>query len=253
MRTRNFVSLWLLTLPAALAGHCARSMSTALRPSLGTLRSSTLFSLGVGVAASAALRPPIAQPRARSLRSRSPGRALPTMADMAPTMAAAAGSEEAYWSGTLFLSISGADEIALRVDFVEELGYEPPQGPMRVDACPAFPSEGTRTRWLLSEDPDDRKDSLWIWGLFKEPLYPFILFELSLEVACQLPESDGAVLPAGVYYFQGGHARDGAIGAVLTSGKIMRKVGLEVPLLVGESATYMEPFEVGTFVARRAR
>ena len=35
-------------------------------------------------------------------------------------------------------------------------------------------------RWRLSEDPEDQKDSLWIWGLFKEPLYPFLLLELDL-------------------------------------------------------------------------
>jgi hypothetical protein len=89
-----------------------------------------------------------------------------------------------------------------------------------------------------------------VWGLFKEPLYPFILFELALEVECRLPGPDGPVLPAGVYYFQGGHEFK-ELGAVLTSGKIMRRVGVEVPL-IGSSATYMEPFEVGTFVARRA-
>ena len=36
-------------------------------------------------------------------------------------------------------------------------------------------------RWQLSEDPEDRKDGLWIWGLFKEPLYPFMLFQIETE------------------------------------------------------------------------
>jgi hypothetical protein len=37
----------------------------------------------------------------------------------------------------------------------------------------------TSSRWILSEDPNDRKDGLWIWGLFQQPLYPFML--LSFE------------------------------------------------------------------------
>ena len=38
-------------------------------------------------------------------------------------------------------------------------GYEPPQG--------KIVGEGITGSYLLSEDPDDRKDGLWVWGLFK--------------------------------------------------------------------------------------
>jgi hypothetical protein len=164
--------------------------------------------------------------------------------------AAGAGSGATpFWSGTLFLKISGCDDVALRAEFVELSGYEPPQGTIQIDACPAF-REGGRTRWLLSEDPDDVRDGLWIWGLFKEPLYPFILFELELDAGCRLP--DGSELPGGVYYFQGDHVREDGVGSALSSGKICRRVGVDVPL-PGSSATYMEPILVGSYVARRER
>ena len=35
-------------------------------------------------------------------------------------------------------------------------------------------------KWTLSEDKNDRKDGLWIWGLFEEPKYPFLYFNLGL-------------------------------------------------------------------------
>ena len=64
-------------------------------------------------------------------------------------------------------------------EFDDLLGYEPPQGELvLVDA------EGARRRagsWKLSEDPEDKKDGLWVWGLFEEPLYPFLLLSLDSE------------------------------------------------------------------------
>ena len=56
-------------------------------------------------------------------------------------------------------------------------GYEPPTG----SAAPRTAEGGSLIReikYKLSEDPDDQKDGLWIWGLFKEPLYPFCLIEV---------------------------------------------------------------------------
>ncbi|KAG8461118.1 hypothetical protein KFE25_003687 [Diacronema lutheri] len=154
-----------------------------------------------------------------------------------------------YWAGTLFLSLRGSEELALRVDLIEEPGYEPPQGIVRIDECPAYRA-GARTRWLLSEDPEDRRDGLWIWGLFREPLYPFVLLELELDASCTL--ADGRELPGGLYYLQGGHdGRGKGQGAALSGGTVTRRVPLDVPL-VGASATYMEPFPVGSYVARQA-
>lgn len=67
--------------------------------------------------------------------------------------------------------------------FMEDEGYEPPQGTFVQQQLSTTSSDNNRlritsSRWKLSEDPDDRRDSLWIWGLFKEPLYPFMLLQI---------------------------------------------------------------------------
>ena len=77
-------------------------------------------------------------------------------------------------------------------------GYEPPQGKLSVDSC--LPEGSLRlgeqpAQWSLSEDPEDRKDSLWIWGLFSDPLYPFLLFQLDLAAPVDFPEEATETLP----------------------------------------------------------
>eukprot|EP00559_Dactyliosolen_fragilissimus_P000440 CAMPEP_0184861228 /NCGR_PEP_ID=MMETSP0580-20130426/5968_1 /TAXON_ID=1118495 /ORGANISM="Dactyliosolen fragilissimus" /LENGTH=229 /DNA_ID=CAMNT_0027358651 /DNA_START=332 /DNA_END=1021 /DNA_ORIENTATION=- len=84
------------------------------------------------------------------------------------------------------------------VKFRETEGYEPPQGDL-VQVIPRDEDgnerrclrikDGTGT-WKLSEDPDERKDGLWVWGLFKEPLYPFLLLQFETE-EFSLPGYDG--------------------------------------------------------------
>jgi hypothetical protein len=90
--------------------------------------------------------------------------------------------------------------------FIEEEGYEPPQGFFQqqerqevsliaADTGESYSAIGTsqlkivQSRWKLSEDPNDRKDGLWVWGLFKEPLYPFMLLQLE-TAAISLPNND---------------------------------------------------------------
>lgn len=77
------------------------------------------------------------------------------------------------------------------VQFREEEGFEPPQGTVvQVPTSNDESSTSTRNinslkikggRWKLSEDPNDRKDGLWVWGLFSEPLYPFMLLNIETE------------------------------------------------------------------------
>mmetsp|Transcript_1694 Transcript_1694/g.2523 ORF Transcript_1694/g.2523 Transcript_1694/m.2523 type:complete len:241 (-) Transcript_1694:33-755(-) len=112
------------------------------------------------------------------------------------------------------------------VQFVEEEGYEPPQGEIKqINAEPVGGDneEGTniniqylnltKGRWQLSEDPEDRKDGLWIWGLFKEPQYPFMLFQIETsEYTLAGPEND-AILPLNLYA-QINHKRDKDTGNV---------------------------------------
>lgn len=85
--------------------------------------------------------------------------------------------------------------------FIEEYGYEPPQGffkPTGVQSSSEEDEEAgtdgmslelTNSRWKLSEDPDDPKDGLWVWGLFKEPLYPFMLLQMETN-EFTLPSTD---------------------------------------------------------------
>ncbi|CAM9483957.1 unnamed protein product [Choristocarpus tenellus] len=107
-------------------------------------------------------------------------------------------------------------EVAVRVRFVEEEGFEPPRGFMEVlEDNPAIPKQGGKARWSLSEDPEERKAGLWIWGLFKEPLYPFLLLQLeNLEI----PLKGGAVINPGVLFIKIDHRRDAELGVTLDSG-----------------------------------
>mgnify|MGYP000265276404 CR=1 FL=1 len=70
----------------------------------------------------------------------------------------------------------------LNGNFIEEEGYEPPQGIFKSiasssneesdDESNSLSLEINNSRWTLSEDPDDRKDGLWIWGLGTRILQP---------------------------------------------------------------------------------
>ena len=136
------------------------------------------------------------------------------------------------------------------VRFAGEEGYEPPQGFVRVESC--MPDEtillGQQpARWTLSEDPEDRKDSLWIWGLFSEPLYPFIL--MSMELTAPLEISEGVSVPAGTLYCQVDHRIDRKTGQVqLGEGTVTYKVTEKIKAdLVGlSSLEYGEPVPCGT-------
>ena len=68
-------------------------------------------------------------------------------------------------------------------------------------------------RWQLSEDPEDRKDGLWIWGLFKEPLYPFMLLQIETEEYA-LPGEEGDAIQPLKLYAQINHKRDKDTGEV---------------------------------------
>eukprot|EP00536_Pseudo-nitzschia_multiseries_P000274 jgi/Psemu1/282216/fgenesh1_pg.4_\ len=100
----------------------------------------------------------------------------------------------------------------VQAQFVEEEGYEPPQGNLKQifsksdesaddadEEETASPSSSQMTissgRWTLSEDPEDRKDSLWIWGLFKEPLYPFLLLQFEVEEMTLPGEEKDSIQP----------------------------------------------------------
>ncbi len=106
------------------------------------------------------------------------------------------------------------------VQFIEEEGYEPPQGniiQIRSNQQPNVQYLNVKSgRWKLSEDPNDRKDGLWVWGLFQEPLYPFMLLQIETD-AFTLPSVDGeeadSIEPL-TLYAQINHKRDRDTGRV---------------------------------------
>ena len=133
--------------------------------------------------------------------------------------------------------------------FAEEEGFEPPQGFTLVESCVpegAISLGQQKARWQLSEDPDDKGDSLWIWGLFSEPLYPFLLLEIELAEPLAMPV-EGVSIPAGTLYCQIDHRRkDGAVqlGEGTVAYKVEEKINAD---LVGLSqVTYNEPVPCGT-------
>lgn len=107
------------------------------------------------------------------------------------------------------------------VQFSEEEGYEPPQGSVKQifpnnieDTSPNVQYlKVTSGRWQLSEDPEDRKDGLWIWGLFKEPQYPFMLLQIETEEYALPGDAGDAIQPLKLYA-QINHKRDKETGEV---------------------------------------
>lgn len=121
----------------------------------------------------------------------------------------------------------GAQETVVTGRFVEDEGYEPPQGYFVVDEDAAgLMQPAARHRWTLSEDPEDRKDGLWIWGLFSEPLYPFLLLELA---SSEFAFPSGFTLPEGAIYIQADHSRDDSTKASVLPG-ISKGTGESVKL-----------------------
>ncbi|KAL3809509.1 hypothetical protein ACHAXA_009745 [Cyclostephanos tholiformis] len=129
----------------------------------------------------------------------------------------------------------GAALFVVEGNFIEEEGYEPPRGYFRpistttTTTTMAAGGEGgggeeaitatvggtttlevVESRWKLSEDPDDPKDGLWIWGLFKEPLYPYMLLQMETR-EMKLPRSVDGVnddsIPALKLYARVPHVR----------------------------------------------
>ncbi|KAL7551429.1 hypothetical protein ACHAWF_014623 [Thalassiosira exigua] len=148
----------------------------------------------------------------------------------------------------------------LEGSFLEEDGYEPPQGSFRTKpkqsaegeegAPSAMTLEVKSSYWKLSEDPDDPKDGLWVWGLFKEPLYPYMLLQMETEELA-LPSSsgsgedgDGDSIPPLKLYARISHARSNEAGVELQAANLNVRV-LERVQLPGASVDLYEEEPVG--------
>lgn len=110
-------------------------------------------------------------------------RSCMTMSSVQPIKRALLDSST-LWRISITLTKSGSKSIEAiaRVRFIEDRNYEPPQGRLFVEddfnGLIKVDEKGYAGSWTLSEDKDDRKDGLWIWGLFQEPKYPFLYFSL---------------------------------------------------------------------------
>lgn len=138
--------------------------------------------------------------------------------------------------------------ISANLRFAEDVGFEPPQGLLSVESCVpegALALGKQAAVWTLSEDPDDRGDSLWIWGLFKEPLYPFLLAQLELAAPIEL--AGGEVIPAGPLFMQIDHRRK-SNSVQLGEGAVTYRVAetLKADLVGLSDFSYAEPISCGT-------
>lgn len=136
-------------------------------------------------------------------------------------------------------------------NFIEEEGYEPPQGLFKPtkdsETEEGMSFEISKSYWKLSEDPNDPKDGLWVWGLFKEPLYPFMLLQIETK-ELKLPSSNENdvkdSIPPLKLYAQISHIRDKDTGVELKTANLNVRV-LETIQLPGASVELYEEEKVG--------
>ncbi len=108
--------------------------------------------------------------------------------------------------------------------FLPEENYEPPQGTFvstdrNIESDSSSSSSSNMqiasSRWILSEDPNDRRDGLWIWGLFQQPLYPYLLLSVETKPIEIKSSSDSLdYIPALQLYVQLDHNCNRDTGAV---------------------------------------
>jgi hypothetical protein len=141
------------------------------------------------------------------------------------------------------------------VQFIEDEGFEPPQGSIvqvqkktnddddEISSLNVEYLKILNGRWKLSEDPEDRKDGLWVWGLFKEPLYPYLLLQLETD-EYNLPNSDpaDAVQPLALYA-QINHSRDKDSGNVELGTSVLNLREVELMKADPFGASMVEIFE----------
>eukprot|EP00747_Dinoflagellata_sp_TGD_P184074 gnl/TRDRNA2_/TRDRNA2_39404_c0_seq1.p1 gnl/TRDRNA2_/TRDRNA2_39404_c0~~gnl/TRDRNA2_/TRDRNA2_39404_c0_seq1.p1 ORF type:complete len:294 (-),score=54.61 gnl/TRDRNA2_/TRDRNA2_39404_c0_seq1:1-882(-) len=110
-------------------------------------------------------------------------------------------STDTTWRLSLDLEGSEAP-VVLKVKFLREEGYEPPQGTIEiVEDTGAVANLEAKNRWELGEDPDGKSENpmdgggLWIWALFSETPFPYLLFSIELneygKVSAKVPHAVG--------------------------------------------------------------
>jgi len=170
-------------------------------------------------------------------------------------MKAAKLDDSTEWNLSLSFAKEGSsafDIMSARVKFIEDVGYEPPQGTVQVLGDNTYLSASPQTFWKLGEDPAKEgfdKAGFWIWGLFEEPAYPFFFFEL--DVLQEIPMADG-VIPVGKIFAQAQVTRSKEEGVTLSEGKLIVKeyTDYQADLIGLSSAKVGTEVQCGTFTAR---
>ena len=147
------------------------------------------------------------------------------------------------------------DEIfRISANFLEEEGYEPPQGKVSQISSEGDRIKITSSSWKLSEDPNDRKDGLWIWGLFKEPLYPYLLLKLEADaIPLEGGDEDDVIKPLQLFA-QIDHRRDSELGVVLDAAelKVRQVETIKADLFGAAKFDYYEEVTIGTLSVQPA-
>jgi len=151
-------------------------------------------------------------------------------------------------------------EAIVQIRFIEDRNYEPPQGRCFIEndfnGLVKADSQGYSGFWTLSEDKDDRRDGLWIWGLFEEPKYPFLYFYLDIydtiildsEKEINIRGEKGGI-PGNRLNFRFDHSRiKEKGGVVLRGGKMTYKISEYIkadPFGVGGQVDVGDIFDAG--------
>lgn len=165
--------------------------------------------------------------------------------------------EFSLWRMGITLQKEGCKEVSAlcRVRFVQDRSYEPPQGRIFVEddynGLIKVDDKGYSGIWTLSEDKNDRKDGLWIWGLFEEPKYPFLYFYMDIYDSVILPSGEEEKffeIPGNRLNFRFSHQREKGKGAVLSDGLMTYKLTELMnadPLGLGGQVNVGDEVEVG--------
>jgi len=173
------------------------------------------------------------------------------------TMSAATLDDSTEWTLSMSFAKDGStaqDLVTAKVKFMEDEGYEPPQGRVLLDGDSKYLAASSQCFWKLGEDPAKEgfdKAGFWIWGLFEEPAYPFFFFEL--DIVEDIPTA-GGVISKGKLFGEAQVTRSKDTGVSLSQGKLTVKeyTDYQADLIGLSSAKVGTDVACGTFTARPA-
>lgn len=168
-------------------------------------------------------------------------------------------TDKSLWRLNIKLNKDGYKqvEISARIRFCVQQNFEPPQGRVFVeDDFNGFlrvDEKGYNSNWKLSEDINDRKDGLWVWGLFEVPKYPFLYFNMPVFDTYILPSGEEEKIPfeiaGSVLRARFNHVEEKETGVQLSEGLLNMKLTEMMradPFGVGGAVNVGDEVTVGT-------